>query len=103
MKIEDISMYIEAESSVFAGELDIETLKAQAACSYYLQLSSQKKFSGRKIVPSLFLQYHDDCNNYENGSKLHGSAQLLFRQKASVYERFFVIPLSSFPNLGSLG
>nr|WPC94901.1 TSK [Cyathula capitata] len=46
MKVEDVSVCIEADSSVLAGELDIETLKVQGACSYYLQLSSEKRSSG---------------------------------------------------------
>ncbi|XP_021728098.1 protein TONSOKU-like isoform X2 [Chenopodium quinoa] len=46
IKFEDASVCIEAEPSVFAGEFDIEALKLQAACSYYLQLSSQRRSSG---------------------------------------------------------
>ncbi|KNA11275.1 hypothetical protein SOVF_136660 isoform B [Spinacia oleracea] len=46
MKFEDVSVCFEAQPSVFAGEFDIEALKVQAACSYYLQLSSQRKSSG---------------------------------------------------------
>lgn len=46
MKVEDVPVFIEPDSCTFADELDLEALKVQAACSYYLHLSSQKRSNG---------------------------------------------------------
>ncbi|KAL2906747.1 Protein TONSOKU [Bienertia sinuspersici] len=65
IKVEDISVCIEAESSVFAGELDIEALKAQAACAYYLQLSSPRRSNGLlPIIRNLKFGEHILTTNY---------------------------------------
>ncbi|KAL9245674.1 hypothetical protein vseg_019298 [Gypsophila vaccaria] len=44
IKVEDVSVCIEAES--FSHELDLEAIKVQAACLYFLQLSSQRRSNG---------------------------------------------------------
>ncbi|KAK9678734.1 hypothetical protein RND81_11G230100 [Saponaria officinalis] len=44
IKVEDGSVCINAES--FAHELDLEALKVQASCLYFLQLSSQRRSNG---------------------------------------------------------
>ncbi|GAB4847721.1 hypothetical protein Ancab_026783 [Ancistrocladus abbreviatus] len=46
VKVEDALIYIEAEACMRGNELSIEDLRAEAACSYYLQLTSERRLSG---------------------------------------------------------
>ncbi|KAH9625675.1 hypothetical protein KSS87_022710, partial [Heliosperma pusillum] len=46
IKIEDVCVCIEVESSMFAHEVDLEAMKVQAACMYFLQLSSERRSNG---------------------------------------------------------
>ncbi|GMH06680.1 hypothetical protein Nepgr_008520 [Nepenthes gracilis] len=46
VKVEGLLICFEANSCMIGDELNIEILKAQAACSYYLQLPSEKRTSG---------------------------------------------------------
>ncbi|KAL8168242.1 hypothetical protein V2J09_009741 [Rumex salicifolius] len=46
IKMEDDFVFIEPEPCMLGCELNIEALKSQAACSYYLQLPAEKRSNG---------------------------------------------------------
>ncbi|XP_057544587.1 protein TONSOKU isoform X1 [Amaranthus tricolor] len=74
IKVEDVLVSIEAESNVLAGKLDIESLKVHAACSYYLQLPSQKRCIGLlPIIDQLKIGEHIMSTNNAVETVLNGA------------------------------